>query len=258
MPAPALRELQRLFWHSLADEPGGASIRAELAEIVAPSATLDRRARLQVYADAYFWRLRDVLREDFPKVAALLGADQFEQLAREYLRARPSEHPSTRYVGRALADFLTARRGLSPFLSDLARLEWARVEVFDAPNAGTIGADALREVPADRWAELRFVQIPALEVVQALWPVHRIWAGEAVSEQSPERTTILVWRSPGDDVLHTAMDDRTAHALRLLRNGECFAAICGAFADLAPEAAAHEAAAQLARWLADGIIARAE
>src|SRR5207244_2852128 len=70
---PSLRELQRLFWRSLADAPGGGSPAPGLVELVAPRATLDAGARVGVYADAYFGRLRDVLREDFPHVAVLLG-----------------------------------------------------------------------------------------------------------------------------------------------------------------------------------------
>src|SRR5438093_7021934 len=100
---PSLRELQRLFWRSLADAPGGGSPAPGLVELVAPRATLDVGARVGVYADAYFGRLRDVLREDFPHVAALLGP-RFEETARGYLRAHPSEHPSVRHLGRMFAD----------------------------------------------------------------------------------------------------------------------------------------------------------
>src|SRR2546427_6032920 len=90
---PSLRELQRLFWRSLADEPGSGSPAPGLVELVAPSATLDAGARVGVYVDAYFGRLRDVLRDDFPRVAALLGP-HFEGTARGCLEAHPSEHPS--------------------------------------------------------------------------------------------------------------------------------------------------------------------
>src|SRR5438093_1312823 len=108
---PSLRELQRLFWRSLADEPGGGAPAPALVELVAPSATLDAGARIGVYADAYFGRLRDVLREDFPHVAALLAA-RFDETARGYLRAHPSEDPSVRHLGRLFADFLEQRPDL--------------------------------------------------------------------------------------------------------------------------------------------------
>jgi hypothetical protein len=259
VPAPALREIQRLFWHSIADQPGASSLEPKLIEIVEPSAKLDRRGRLRVYADAYFWRLRDVLREDFPKVAGVLGPERFERLVAEYLRSYPSENPSVRHLGRLMAQFLAEHRAsghddLPPFLSDLARLEWARVEAFDAPDAEAIGAEEMRLIPAERWPELRFYPVPALEVFDAAWPVHRIWDGDAAGE-SPEPATIMVWRARDFQVLHRAVDQRAADALRALIAHEPFAAICGAFGDLAPGDAARESGALFARWLQDGIIA---
>src|SRR5439155_6283841 len=65
---PGLRELQRLFWRSLAAVPGGGRLAPGLVEVVAPGPALDASARVGVYVDAYVGRLRDVLREDFPRV----------------------------------------------------------------------------------------------------------------------------------------------------------------------------------------------
>jgi len=55
-----------------------------------------------------------VLREDFPRLSALLGPERFEELARDYLRSHPSEHPSVRHLGRAMAGFLERRMDLPP------------------------------------------------------------------------------------------------------------------------------------------------
>src|SRR5438128_4778207 len=144
VPVASLRELQQLFWRSLGDEPG--TIAPELVEAVLPSSTLDSAARVQVYADAYSSRLLDVLREDFPRLSALLGRDGFEEIARDYLKSHPSEHPSVRHLGRAMAGFLEQRADLPPYLAELARLEWARIDVFDAPDAEPLAVDALRTV----------------------------------------------------------------------------------------------------------------
>ena len=252
---PSLRELQRLFWRSLADAPGGGSPAPGLVELVAPRATLDVGARVGVYADAYFGRLRDVLREDFPHVAALLAA-RFDETARGYLRAHPSEDPSVRHLGRLFADFLEQRPDLPPYLSDLARLEWARIEVFDAPDARPLNAAALRGVAADDWPALRFVTIPALAVVRARWPVHELWAGADPAALAPAPTAVRVWRAAEFVVFHAPMDARADEALGRLMAGQPFAAACEAFADLPPADAAHEATALLLRWLEDGIIAR--
>ena len=252
---PSLRELQRLFWRSLADEPGGGSPAPGLVKLVAPSAMLDAGARVGVYVDAYFGRLREVLRDDFPRVAALLGP-HFEGTARGYLEAHPSEHPSVRHLGRLFAAYLEHGADLPPYLSDLARLEWARIEVFDAPDAKPLDAGALREVPAKDWPGLRFVPIPALTVVHARWPVHDAWSGADPAALVAAPTALRVWRGADFVVFHAPMDPRASDALGRLIAGEPFAIACEAFADLQPIEAAREATALLLGWLEDGIIAR--
>ena len=134
MPTPSLRELQALFWGAIAETPGTLAARPALLAVTRPSPTLDTSARLAVYADAYFWRLRDVLAENFPQVATILGPDRFEELTRDYLTRHPSEHPSVRHVGLHLPATLAAHEGSRPWLADVARLEWTRLEVFDAPD----------------------------------------------------------------------------------------------------------------------------
>ena len=250
----SLRELQQLFWRSLADE--WDTIAPELVEAVLPSSTLDSSARVQVYAGAYSSRLLDVLHEDFPRLAALLGRDGFEQIARDYLRSHPSEHPSLRHLSRAMAAFLERRTDLPPYLADLARLEWARIDVFDAPDAEPLPVAALRTVRPEDWPHLYLVPIPALQVVRAAWPVHELWAGADPAGLIPAPTVIRVWRGAGYAVFHAAMDACAAEALRRLTAGAPFVVVCEAFADRPPGEAAEEVTSLLARWVEDGIIAR--
>src|SRR5271165_5096559 len=146
MRPPSLHEVQRAFWRSIAKSPGcfRSDFDPGLIAAVRPAATLDSTGRIQVYADAYFLRLRDVLIEDFPTVAKILGAEKFEGLAQDYLRAFPSEHPSVRHLGRALAEYVGSRSDLPYYLADLAQLEWAMIDAFDAPDAQPLTADSLR------------------------------------------------------------------------------------------------------------------
>jgi hypothetical protein len=256
MPPLALRDLQARFWEALARAPGAFApgvVAPELLAAIEPSATLDPAGRLAIYADAYFWRIREALREDYPRTAAVLGDAGFDGLVRAYLLRHPSRHPSLRYVGACLADFVaSAWQGPAPpFLADLARLEWARVEVVDAPDAEPLGAAALHGIAPEAWPHLRFAPVPACEVVRAAWPVHALWAGaDAVA---PAPTVLRVWRQ-GWAVYHAPMDATEAAAFARLCAGAPFAAVCEVFADLPPKAAAVEAGALLARWIADELL----
>lgn len=248
MPAPTLPELQRHFWAALEGETSDT-----LRSVVAGSAALSADERIDVYASMYLWRLHDLLADDFPKTAAVLGADGFTDLARRYLGTYPSTHPSARWVGRRLVEFLGRFPLWEPWLTDLARLEWTRLDAFDARDAEPVrGADLAAVAPED-WPDLAFELVPSLVVFESAWAISDVWAAPDVVPPSVP-TTIRVWRR-GWQVLHAAIDDLEAGALADVQNGATFGTVCERFADLAPADAAREAGSLLARWVEDGLIA---
>ena len=255
MPTPSLHEVQRLFWESVAVRPGRDSIAPALVRLVRGADDSDRKTRIRVYSDAYYLRLRDVLREDFPKVTTLLG-DRFDEVVAGYLGTFPSEQPSVRHLGRSLAEFLRRREDIPKCLADLAELEWARVEVFDAPDAECATIDELATVPPDAWPALRFSTIPAIQTLRLQYPAHELWSDSQSVEVPAAETSLRIWRKNDFLVLHAPMDERESVALHKMISGESFATICEAFADLLETDAAQEATALLARWIEDGIIAR--
>jgi len=156
---PALRDTEELFW-KLISAPEGVSeglrqidMKPEaLARIIGGDARLDAVQRLDVYANMYFWRLLDILRGDYTAVVAAVGDDHFHNLVTDYLIACPSAHPSVRNVGERLAGYLkTHALGVErPWLVELARLERARVELFDGPDGEPLALDELRAREQDR------------------------------------------------------------------------------------------------------------
>ena len=84
------------------------------------------------------------------RVVAAVGDDHFHNLVTDYLLACPSTHPSVRNVGARLADFLATQPlgAERPWLVELARLERARVELFDGPDAEPLTLDDLRALRA--------------------------------------------------------------------------------------------------------------
>ena len=256
MPTPSLHEVQRLFWESIAVRLGRDSMAPAFIKLVRGVDDSDRKTRIRVYSDAYYLRLRDVLREDFPRVAALLSPERFEDVATEYLETFPSKQPSVRHLGRSLAEFLRRREDILKCVADLAELEWARVEVFDAPDAECATIADLAGVPPAAWPSLRFLTIPAIRTLSAQYPVHQLWSDGKSLDMAPAKTSLRVWRKNDFLVLHAPMDERESAALHKMISGEPFAAICETFAELPEMDAAREATGLLARWLEDGIIAQ--
>ena len=259
-----LRDLQTRFMRSLAAAPGPSAPQdfdPALLALVEGGGALGPAGRLDVYAQMYWARLVDVLHDDFPRVAAILGADRFTALACAYLSRHPSTHPSVRWLGADFADFLVGHgpvEGL-PFLADLARLEWTRLAVFDAADLAPLRVEELRAVPPSAWPRLTFHPIPALRVLHLGWPAHELWAAAdptaAATAVRPAQTVLRVWRD-GFDVYQTRVNTVEHVALKQLLTGAPFAAICGRLeAVLPPAGAAPEAAALFLRWVEDGMLA---
>src|ERR1700758_3598633 len=118
---------------------------------------LSAAERIGIYADAYFYRLFECLVEDFPAMLAVLGADNFAVLVKEYLVEHPPTEPSILYAGLYLADFLNdhpfAERW--PFIADLARLERAVLDVFHAADAPALRLETLQAFPSEEGPALK-------------------------------------------------------------------------------------------------------
>ncbi len=260
-----LRELQTRFFAALG-QPARGGDRGLLASI-APSATLDAGARLGVYRDMYRARLVEVLEEDFPATARVLGT-RFGALARRYVAGHPSTHPSLRFFGARFPEFLAtvrASRAL-PFVVDLARLEWTRLAVFDAPDPRPVTLALLRATPPADWGGLRFRVIEASATLDAGFAVHDLWARLQPVDPAaaaprfdrrpplPAPTTIRVWRE-AYTVYQASMDALEREALAVIAGGEPFGVLCDRLAErVGMDEAPARAGALLARWIDDAIL----
>lgn len=253
-----LPELQAAFLRAVAGGDAVAPTARDgdlLAEIVARQ-PLDAHARLQIYARMYGARLVAVLAEDYPRVAEVLGPEQFHDVAHAYVSACPSRHPSLRWFGARFAEFLATLGGQPEFLADLARLEWARVMVFDAPDARLLSVEALRRVAPDAWGGMRLRLVPAVELLRVDWPVHTMWNDPAASipPAQPGETWLRVWRQ-GDRVYQAPMDLPERIAFEHLRADHDFGTLCeGLAALMAAEEVPTVAGALVLRWVEDEVL----
>jgi hypothetical protein len=252
MDAMSLRELQEGFWQAIAATPGELRASPALLRVITPDARLAAKERLAIYADMYWHRISDVLAEDFARTADVVGADAFTALARAYLAARPSREPSIARVGEAFADFLATHppEHAPPYAAALARLEWARIAAFDAPDAEPLTLPQLADLPPAEWPELALGAAPSLTVHDLGWPVQRALDPAFTGTIDDTPTTVRVWRS-GFTVYHASVDATELPALRRLVAGATFGEIGEACGE--PDVAAS----LLARWLEDGIVVRA-
>ena len=178
----------------------GVESVAELETLVTPGPHLSALERLAIYNDGYFARLVECLADDYQALAHALGAAEFERLARAYIALHPSGSPSLNAYGAGMASYLATRsEPWAPFAHDLARLEWALVEVIHAEVAERLEPDALARVRPEDWPRARLVASPALCVLAFSYPVNRFYQafrdGGQPEMPQPEPSAVVVQRS---------------------------------------------------------------
>lgn len=256
----------------------GSAAFADAADLVTGDVRASAAERIHVYQHMYEARLIEALEAQFPRLARWLGAEAFAEVVAAYVADEPSRHPSLRFIGRRFPDWLAARapaEARHPALADLARLEWAREDVFDAADESTLVLDAVRGWPPDRFGEIPLRLITAHRRVRLARPVAALWdaigpaARDSESTATPDGPAIvadaaaatgaggeslLVWRQ-GIAVFHRATDAAEAAALDHMAEGTTFGAICEALCqDRSEPEAAAQAFAWLSAWTTDELL----
>ena len=243
----ALASTQQVLFAAICDsEP----VSAEAQALIAPHPPLSARARVEVYAEMYWLRMRDVLRDAFPTVRSALGDETFDAHVADFLRAHPSTQPSLDRLGGAFAAVLEA-----PW-SDVAALEWARAESFISLDGPVVSFDELKAIAPESWGELFLKAHPALRLLELRSdPVPAVRAqrdGQPIPEPPSTPTALVTWRK-GFVAFHAPVSSRELTALRSLVDGAALPALLAPFEDLDDGGvAAFEA---LQSWFCEGMVA---
>lgn len=195
-------------------------------------APADPQRRLDVHRNNSVVSLIDALASTFPVTEALVGEDFFRDMARERVLADPPRSPLVFRYGDGFAEFVDGYAAAAPvpYLGDMARLEYLRVQCHHAADANAVAlADfhALMSAP-ERLADLRMILHPASawlrsdHAVLSLWRAHQglenLTAADLAGIDPHTAEAVLVTRPRWDVHVHP-IDRRLTHALDALRDG---------------------------------------
>ena len=190
---------------------------AEAEQVVTRSKALTAVERLSIYGNAYYGRLLECMREEFPAVTHALGEETFNAFAVAYLQSYPSRSYTLTQLGKDFPRFLVETRpereegeaevSWPEFLADLARFEWTFSEVFDGPGVEggkggvtppLVDAATILAVPADHWPDVRLVCVDCLRLLALRYPVHNYFNAVRRQEEAampdPADTYLAVTR----------------------------------------------------------------
>jgi uncharacterized protein (UPF0276 family) len=266
----SLEHTQRLFFDALTWPRGvrdfaaraSDAVRRELEDTFAGDQRLDPIARLDIYANAYFYRLLDVLRDLFPRLAYLAGEVPFHNLVTDYLLAYPSTAPDLRRLGERLPAFVLDHPlgQHTPLLPEVAELELGLASALDAPDSPLFMRSRLAELAASEWPALELELAPSVRLTKAAHDLTTIAAlcddrqreRALATPPAAEQTALLIGRR-GHAVYFRALEPRESLTLEKIKGGTRFATLCEA---LGPhDADPARLAEYLMRWVDDGVVA---
>jgi len=175
--------------------------RAEARALVLPSPTRAPEEGVAIYGRMYAARLRECLAADFPVVLRLVGEERFTRLARRYVTARPPSSWTLNHLGLAFPAFLDGERALPrpALVRDVARLERAMSEAFDAEEAPPLTPEGLARTAPEAFVGLRLAPAPSLRLCALGTAANRVVTAVREGRAPPPRlprgeTFVAVYR----------------------------------------------------------------
>ena len=261
----SLKDLQATFQRHIFTGDG------DIVEHIVGMENASNEQRVATYTNAYYGRLVEALRGDYPACHALLGDDDFTALCHDYIRVYPSTHYSLRWFGRYLPDFicghaLATGRG---YLNELSNLEWTFIHAFDSTDAEVLDETAVTTLPTEVWPEITIRFHPSVRYLDYHWNILDLW--RAVRDKDtipapqalPDTSCCLIWRQALTTRYRT-LDADEAAALKAATKGASFAQLCELLMSLTPYSD-HQAddyevnialrgAGLLKTWITEGLI----
>lgn len=240
----------------------GDVAQAAVADLVATgNSRLSAAKQLEIYREQFFLRHLEVLRDDLRALEHLLGDEGFAALTRAYLAAHPPTSFTLRDLGASVVSFVTTAAPWSedPFVADVARVEWAFVEAFDAPDAPSIDGASIAAIPEESWPAARIMLQPSLQRLALAHPAHdyrlaarasadaeNLLALATLAPPDPRPTFVIVYRD-GVSLLCLDVEPNAFALLDELANGATLGDACERVARASGES---EAAfdAKVAEW----------
>lgn len=196
-----LADLQRRFADALSDPQAGVP-----DGIIGPTGAAAPK-RFNVYRNNVIVSLSEALAVTYPAVARLLGEEYFRALAPVFVRAHPPTSPVLMFYGEVFAEFLASFEPLAdyPYLSDVARIEWAWLQAYHAADADPLAPEALAGIAPEALSDTRFVPHPAAAVLRSAHPSLTIFKinRDANCDDDAGNTNSLAGNAGPEDTLVT-------------------------------------------------------
>lgn len=214
--------------------------------------------QLAVHRQTVRRALIDALRGAYPTLDHAVGNEYFTALAGEFVVLWPPETPVMHEYGAGMAAFVEAFPPLAqwPWLSDLARLDWAAREAFHCADADPLPRSRLLAYRPKVLLSARLFLHPSLRLIDSDHPAWTLW--RHASELGPGLPEDMVWRREpvqvwrlGEDLMRRRLSSGELLLLQRLQAGH---RLERALFDVSHACPDFDASKALAQVIHDGII----
>lgn len=201
--------------------------------------------QLEIYREQFWLRHTASLLEDFPGMSGIIGQEDWERLVEGYL----VEHAPTSWTLRDLGGKLPGYVERASWLPhhalcvDMTRLEWAYIELFDAPEPAPLDPDELLRIVPDAWPSATILLSPALRLQRTRYPVAelrkklRAVSTEPILIPEPAEEHLVLYRGTDRSLYHRAVSRGAFELLTELGEGAELLIACNRAAERCPEEA---------------------
>ncbi len=252
-----LHHLQRQFLHYILGRP------STIEDNVESTSVLSAAGRLSIYATGYKLRLKEAITTDYEKLHTYLGDTQFDQLMDRHIEKYPSAETSLRYYSTHIPQLLQEEFPFNqfPILHEIATIESAFANSFDAADSGWASLDDLAALAPESWATLQLGFQPSVQLLSLNMNSFEIWKAlsndnpppEAILSPSP--TTWVLWRNKGLVSHYRPLAEAEKTMLILVLQGANFSELCEKLLDFFSEIdTPMQAVSFLQSWLQEEML----
>jgi hypothetical protein len=220
---------------------------------VLPSRQLTSVERLEIYAHMYYARLLEVMEAEYPTLRQILGPHAFATACRQFVAKNPSRTRTLGSLSARFPEFLAKtlpRSNRNELAVDVARIERAMEDVFDATRAEPMTAAEFAALGAGDWEGVKLTVTPALRLLELRHPanayMNALRRGERPRAPRPRATFVIVFRR-GFSVMRRDQEPEQFRLLEALVAGRPLAAAVRASIGRR-SASADRVAKRLGRW----------
>lgn len=215
------------------------------------------QAQLDVYINAYRYRLYDVTAEDYPVLKQYLSKEVFHALIWDFVNTQQPEHFNIARYTLKLPEFVLAQRPNDLFAHELCMLETAIAQLTDPLETAPLEQHHLTGLTPELLMQSRLHPRAALQLLTFTHPVNEYYRSMMEDEQtaipSSQHSYLAVFRHE-DTVWRMDLVQAEYELLTTLFSG---VTVGDALAGM-DESAAQKLSEWFSRWIRNGLLAAHE